>query len=143
MLPRDVRTLTFCQLIGFPYETTISFLAGEKKATEGSVPLTGKLLASRVFFFPGRWVKRLFFKAQGFGVCKRNQQETSHLGHPTEAVSPCYDTSSPMSWGLMRESREKGPLLGDPILNSAIATYLLKTQLFNFLGNMGYMSVKD
>ena len=23
------------------------------------------------------------------------------------------------------------------------STYLLKTQLFNFLGNMGYMSVKD
>ena len=24
-----------------------------------------------------------------------------------------------------------------------ICAYLLKTQLFNFLGNMGYMSVKD
>ena len=28
-------------------------------------------------------------------------------------------------------------------IQGSILAYLLKTQLFNFLGNMGYMSVKD
>ena len=37
---------------------------------------------------------------------------------------------------------EMGSLAGLPI-GVWSSTYLLKTQLFNFLGNMGYMSVKD
>ena len=31
---------------------------------------------------------------------------------------------------------------GEPMSNMLSFAYLLKTQLFNFLGNMGYLSVK-
>ena len=53
-------------------------------------------------------------------------------GVPPESEESCY--------GKPKLQPIKGMVLSwAPI----VWAYLLKTQLFNFLGNMGYMSVKD
>ena len=46
-MPRDERTLTFCQLMGFPYQTTnsCSLFAGEQKATESSLGASSFVLS--------------------------------------------------------------------------------------------------
>ena len=44
---------------------------------------------------------------------------------------------------LRPPARSLGKMLSQGAVLLVTMTYLLKTQLFNFLGNMGYMSVKD
>ena len=47
ILPRDVRTLTVCQLVGFHESTKGKLLAGEQKATETSKVLRGWTLVGK------------------------------------------------------------------------------------------------